>query len=439
MRNCPDVPSDVCFTEPVVTVDGLTFPPKVVRPRIALYSPGMVGIGHMRRNLLIAQCLAASRLQPIILMIAETREANLLSMPQGGDCLTLPALRKEANGECRARYLDIPLSGVIALRTKAISAALETFQPDVLIVDHLPRGAFRELDAALEDFRAAGHTRCVLGLRDILEDPDTVEREWASAANEDAIRDYYDAVWIYGDPAVYDPVREYHLNPQVAAKVQFTGYLDCRSRPGNAIELNPEVAAALPPPRERLMLCTVGGGQDGADLAEAFALAELPANARAVLLMGPFMPADVRQRLRHQAEKNPRLRVLDFIPNPEPLMLRAERVVAMGGYNTIYEVLAFEKHALVVPRSKPRHEQQIRASRLRDLGLLDLLLPDQVSPDALSEWLARDLGAPVRIRDRIDLNGTSRLPDLLEEALLLAPRGFDWSLTAEEEVLHVQS
>ena len=438
MRNRPDVPSDACFTGPVVAVNGRVCRPELLGRRIALYSPGMVGIGHMRRNLLIAQSLASSRLQPIILMIAETREANLLSMPPGGDCLTLPALRKEASGECRARYLDIPLSEVIALRAKAISAALEAFRPDVLIVDHLPRGAFRELDAALEDLRGAGHTRCVLGLRDILEDPDTVEREWASAANEDAIRDYYDAVWIYGDPTVYDPVREYHLCARVAAKVQFTGYLDCRSRPDNAVEVNPEVRAALPGPHERLMLCTVGGGQDGADLAEAFALAELPANARAVLLMGPFMPADVRQRLRHRAEENPRLHVLDFIANPEPLLRRAERVVAMGGYNTIYEVLSFEKHALVVPRSKPRHEQQIRASRLRDLGLLDLLPPDQVSPEALSEWLARDLGAPVRIRERIDLNGTSRLPDLLEE-VLLAPGSSDWSQTAGEEVQHVRS
>src|SRR6516162_2013662 len=125
------------------------------RRRIALYSPGMVGIGHMRRNLLIARTLAVSPLEPIILMIAETREANVLSMPPGGDCLTLPALRKEADGQCRPRYLDIPLPAVIALRSKAIAAALESFQPDVLIVDHLPRGAFRELDSSLEDLRAA--------------------------------------------------------------------------------------------------------------------------------------------------------------------------------------------------------------------------------------------------------------------------------------------
>jgi predicted glycosyltransferase len=426
MKNHADIPSDFGFTVPVVAVSGRACRPEALRRRVALYSPGMVGIGHMRRNLLIAQTLAYSRLQPSILMIAETREATVLSMPPGSDCLTLPALRKETNGECRARYLDIPLAGVIALRSKAISAALEAFRPDVLIVDHLPRGAVRELDGTLEDLRAGGHTQCVLGLRDILEDPDTVQREWASAANEDAIRDYYDAVWIYGDPTVYDPVRDYRLCPEVVAKVKFTGYFDCRSRAGCTFEVDPEVAGALPEPHERLMLCTVGGGQDGADLADAFVQAELPADTKAVLLMGPFMPTDVRQRLRHRAKNNPRLRVLDFIANPEPLLRRAERVVAMGGYSTIYEILCFEKRALVVPRSKPRHEQQIRASRLRDLGLIDLLPPDQVNPEVLSDWLARDLGTPVRVRERIDLNGTSRLPDLLEETLL-TPVDSDWS------------
>ena len=47
-----------------------------MKRRIALYSPGMVGMGHMRRNLLIAQALAESPVDPVILMIAETREAD---------------------------------------------------------------------------------------------------------------------------------------------------------------------------------------------------------------------------------------------------------------------------------------------------------------------------------------------------------------------------
>ena len=415
--------ADSPCTDPVVAVTGRIGGAERSRPRIALYSPGMVGIGHMRRNLLIAQTLAFSRLQPIILMIAETREANVLSMPPGGDCLTLPALRKDANGECRARYLDLSLSTVISLRSRAIAAALEVFQPHVLIVDHLPRGAFRELDTALEDLRTAGRTRCVLGLRDVLEDPETVRREWASAGNEEAINDYYDAVWIYGDRIVYDPVCEYQLGCGVAAKVHFAGYLDTRSRPVCGFREDPEIVAACPKAGERLMLCTVGGGQDGADLAEAFARAELPPDAKGVLLMGPFMPADVQERLRHRAKENPRLQVLEFVANPEPLLRCADRVVAMGGYNTIYEVLSFEKHVLVVPRSKPRHEQQIRASRLRSLGLIDVMPSDQVSPHALSAWLARDLGPAVRMRERIDMNGTSRLTDLLEQLLAGASVG----------------
>src|SRR5262249_6601548 len=100
----------------------------------------------------------------------------------------------------------------------------------------------------------------------------------------------------------------------------------------------------------------------------------------------------------------------------------ADRVVAMGGYNTIYEVLSFEKHALIVPRSKPRHEQGIRAERLRQLGLIEVLHPEDVSPAALSDWLKRDLGPPPSVRDRLDLGGTHRLPDLLQEVLQTADR-----------------
>jgi predicted glycosyltransferase len=385
--------------------------------RIALYSPGMVGIGHMRRNLLIAQTLAKSPLRAVILMIAEAREASVLALPPGGDCLTLPALCKESDGECRPRYLNISLNALVRLRVKAIAAALETFKPDVLIVDHLPRGALRELDSTLEDLRAYGNTRCVLGLRDVLEDPAVVRREWRKAGNEAAIRDYYDAVWIYGDPVVYDPVREYRFSREVEAKVRYTGLLDFSRRPKFDKVERGEVMAALPEPPGRLMLCTVGGGHDGANLAEAFAHAELPADATGVILTGPFMPADVRQRLHRRAAENPRLRVLEFVADPDLLLRRADRVIAMGGYNTIYEVLSFEKHALIVPRSRPRHEQQLRAERLRGLGLLDTLHPDDVTPAVLSAWLARDLGKPHRVRDVLDFDGTARLPKLLQEVL----------------------
>src|SRR5207245_622154 len=137
----------------------------------------------------------------------------------GVDSVTLPALRKEADGWVKPRYLDVSNQEVIALRAKVISSVIKKFKPDVLIVDHLPRGAGQELDHTLERLRRHGDTRCVLGLRDVLQDPATVATTWSNEDNLAAIRDYYDAIWIYGDPAVYDSVREYNIFDGAASKV----------------------------------------------------------------------------------------------------------------------------------------------------------------------------------------------------------------------------
>jgi predicted glycosyltransferase len=125
------------------------------------------------------------------------------------------------------------------------------------------------------------------------------------------------------------------------------------------------------------------------------------------------MPDETRQRLRRHAAGHSRLRVLEFIPEPAPLMLMADRVIAMGGYNTVAEVLSFEKPALIVPRAA---EQAVRAERLRDLGLVDVLPLDRLHPGALTEWLARDVDQP-RVHERIHFNGLSRLSRLVEEVL----------------------
>ena len=68
------------------------------RIRIALYSHDTVGLGHMRRNLLIASALASGPLEAAILMIAGNSRANAFSPPTGVDSVTLPALHKNAEG-----------------------------------------------------------------------------------------------------------------------------------------------------------------------------------------------------------------------------------------------------------------------------------------------------------------------------------------------------
>ena len=386
------------------------------RYRVAFYSHDTMGLGHLRRNLLVAHTLSRSQVQAISLLVAGVREATSLTLPVGGDCMTLPALRKGQNGRYEARNLDLPVKDVIAIRARVIRAAIEAFEPDVMIVDNVPRGALRELEPTLQSLRAHGRTRCVLGLRDVLDTPAIVRQEWSRMENEEAVVEYFDEVWAYADPAVYNVVRECGFSPEVASKVRFAGYLDQRARlefdrPG-AIS----ATASLGLSTEKFVLCSVGGGQDGAVLAQAFTQAQFPPNTSGVILTGPFMPPETMACLHRAVAANPLVRMIEFCPEPARLVREAERVVIMGGYNSVCEALSFEKPALIVPRIKPRAEQLIRAEAMRAAGVADLLHPDQLSPQALTRWLSAERPRPT-VHGRIDFNGLAALPIMFQRLL----------------------
>jgi predicted glycosyltransferase len=60
----------------------------------------------------------------------------------------------------------------------------------------------------------------------------------------------------------------------------------------------------------------------------------------------------------------------------------------MGGYNTFCEILSLDKRALIVPRTAPRAEQFIRATRAEELGLAAKLMPgDTTDPRQMVEAL----------------------------------------------------
>ncbi|MEL4897167.1 glycosyltransferase family protein [Crocosphaera sp. Alani8] len=406
--------------KPTNPLKSLPNPKKVQKLRIALYSHDTMGLGHKRRNLLIAQSLANSSLNADILVISGMSDMTKVGTHPNIEYLTLPALYKTGEGQYQARRLQMSLDDIIKLRSQVIRTTIKNFQPDVFIVDNVPRGAIGELDRTLKYLRNQGKTLCILGLRDILDQPEVIIPSWKKAKNEETIARFYDNVWLYGDEKVYNPIKEYQFSAEVATKIRYTGYLDQRCRLKYA---KFERKQSINKKNKRLALCLVGGGQDGYQLARGFTQAQLPQDTNGVIITGPLMPSQLRQQLHHEAQNRPNLQILDYVSEPTLWLEKADFVVSMGGYNTTCEILSFEKWALIIPRIQPREEQLIRAQRLQALGLVDMLHPDYVTPEALSQWLCKEVAQP-NVHEKIDFQGLKRIPQYLGELLTVADRRF---------------
>jgi len=381
-----------------------------------------MGLGHLRRNLLIAQSLAESEINATSLLITGAYEANFFTLPAGVDCLTLPRLQKNKNGKYLAGHLGISVNDLVRLRAESICSAIKVFQPDVFVVDKMPIGAFGELLPTLPFMRQQVGTKCVLGLRDILDAPETVLAEWEASESHQAIAEFFDEIWVYGDTKVCNPAQEYAWPTDSAKKIQYTGYLNQASRLEQTQGKEIECLDGLGTEENQLVVCTLGGGQDGYALAKAFANSLPDSTFKGVLLTGPFMPPELLRSLQEISKRHDNLRVLDFSSEADQLISRADRVIAMGGYNTVCSLLTFQKQALLVPRVFPRSEQWIRAQRLQHLGLLDVLHPNDLSPAAITQWLVEKSLKPSKASDVIDLNGLASIQNRCRDLVNKEPQ-----------------
>ncbi len=65
----------------------------------------------------------------------------------------------------------------------------------------------------------------VLGLRDVMDDPDLLEPEWERKNVMPALQDLFDAIWVYGLPQIHDPLAGINVPDSVRRKMTYTGYL----------------------------------------------------------------------------------------------------------------------------------------------------------------------------------------------------------------------
>lgn len=345
--------------------------------RVLIYSHDSFGLGHLRRCRTIAHALVGADPNLSVLIISGSPIIGSFDFGERVDFVRIPGVIKLSDGEYKPLGLSrFDIAKTIALREAIIRQAADAFDPDLFIVDKEPLGLRGEVADTLKMLNARG-TKCVLGLRDVLDEPALLVPEWDRKNVLPALDALYDEIWIYGLPQIYETLAGVTLPEQVRRKIVYTGYL----RAGLA-----QIAAVAPLPfgDRPYFLVTAGGGGDGEALFDWVLNAYESDRALphpAVVVLGPFMQAEIQERLLARAALLPDVAALTFDTHMEHLMSRAAGVVAMGGYNTFCEILSFDQPALLMPRTQPRLEQYIRAARAQELGLAAMLL-DEGARDA---------------------------------------------------------
>jgi predicted glycosyltransferase len=337
--------------------------------RVLIYSHDSFGLGHLRRCRAIAHSLVDADPAVSVLILSGSPIIGSFDFRSRVDFVRVPGVIKLRNGEYVSLNLHINIDETLAMRSSIIRHTADIFDPDLLIVDKEPLGLRGEVRDTLDLLQRRG-TALILGLRDVMDDPEALESEWERKQAVPALTEYYDEIWVYGLPQICDPLAGLSVSNRVRERMHYTGYL---RRTAGEVQLMPEALSILD---SEFLLVTPGGGGDGEALIDLVLAAyeydrDIPHPA--LLVFGPFMLPEQRSAFAGRAARLANVRAITFNSRIESLMARAAGVVAMGGYNTFCEILSFDKRALIVPRTAPRLEQFIRSRRAAELGLMAML------------------------------------------------------------------
>jgi predicted glycosyltransferase len=381
---------------------------------IMFYCHDSYGLGHLRRTLTLARRLRASAPAVNQLIVTGSPLAHDLLLPEDGDYVKLPSVVKTGRDEYAARSLPLAFERISRMRAEIIESVARNVRPGAFLVDHAPAGLKGEVIPALRELRRSSDTRLILGLRDVVDDAPWVRASWRREGVYELLEDVYDLVLVYGDPGVYDVVSEYHLSSRVARKTRYVGYLARNShRPPE------QVRRALGLRTGKLVVATVGGGGDGVELLEAVlrGLQQSNGGFDTLVVAGPLMPAQQRERLARLADTCPLVRLVSFVDDLQSTIAAADVVVSMGGYNAICEILSAERPAVIVPRVVPRREQLIRAEALSERGFFRTIHPDDLTPARIIAEIEELLGQASGHANGLNLNGLHAAAAELEAAL----------------------
>ncbi len=363
----------------------------------------LLGTGHLSRALTLGRAFAEQDHE--VFVVSGGMPAPQLDT-RGLSLLNLPPLRSD--GTDFTRLLDqngaVADLAYFAARTNALTQAVNSFGPQVLITELYPfgrRSLAAEFKSALKAARDLPRPPVILGsIRDILAPPSKPAKV---TQTDEVIAEFYDGVLVHSDPKITELEVSWPVSAQLASRLHYTGFVAPSAAPSHpdGIGLGEIVVSA-------------GGGSVGQPIFQAAveAAQKMP-NRRWRLLVGG---QDAKARISELSQITQSTSVLlesvrhDF----RQMLPLAAASVSMCGYNTAMDLLQSGTPAVLIPFDDGKEvEQTLRARSLSQLNGIEVLNSSDLTADSLTNALERVIAGAERPPMTEGFDGARRSVDIV--------------------------
>ncbi len=392
--------------------------------KVMFYCQYLAGMGHLVRSTEIVRSLMKDFQ---VCFVNGGQPIYGFEFPASVEVVHLPPILEVA-GQLAAVEPSQCIEAVKENRKDQLLHVFEQFQPDCLIIECFPFSKHKlkfEL-LPLLDRALTASTQIVCSLRDLIM-TQTLSAT-ARAKRYDKVRDlvnqYFDLVLIHSDPQVQRLEEQLPNVDQLNCAIYYTGYV--AQSPPERVPLDVNDTAYLSSDRP-MIVASAGGGRFGYELLNAVANAsqrladQIPHQFH--IFTGPFMLDDQVAALEAAACEN--LVIRRFTPHLIQYLERAELSISLGGYNTTMNILRTGVRSLIFPAASEEQtgEQTIRAEKLAQKGILDVLTTADLQPERLAEKILTALQRPPAFHS-FDLQGAeksaARIKQLLDDVTVAA-------------------
>jgi len=362
------------------------------RNRVLLFCHDGTGLGHLRR---ISRLAGLLQEQFSTLVLCGMREAGWVVPPECGliklpDWDGIDNWRAERAG--RRRWIDLSRTEATLFRAESIRRLAELYRPDVIIVDYLPFGQRRELDAL---FSSRDSLRYFLH-RGLADTSDSFLRSEATRE----IAAAYDRILVASDPCLGDIAAEDDYCEEARDKLTYVGFIGPKIAPRSECG-SPKV------------VCSGGSGYRAEDLMlQCIKVAERNPGIPFRIVLGP------KSQLSVSSLSVPgNCEVYGTREDLPELHKTAAVVISSGGYNSVLESALGGARLIVYPSRTGEDDEQVRfagrLSRYHPVCHLDRL--DALEDVLHANWLEsiRQTAPPLPL----EMNGAERIRGLLENDL----------------------